>query len=156
MLIVSCDVVVFRNKWFTKWISPWLWKWIGHWLTALASLQLFLYIFSICMGKRNSEDKYALAAWKANRFLGCIRQSVARWLREVTLLCSAPVRHIWRTESSAGLPSTRETRIYWSNSREGLWRWLRDWSICCTRRGCEGWDCSIWGREGSRACISVY
>lgn len=26
-------------------------------------------------------------------------------------------------------------------------RWLRDWSICHMRRGCERWACSAWSRE---------
>jgi len=52
-----------------------------------------------------------LLAKKVNSILGCMRKSVARRLRGVILLYSAP---IWCTVSGAGLPSTRKMRAYWS------------------------------------------
>lgn len=80
-------------------------------LTAVASLQLFLYICSICPARRNSKESYALVAWKSSDFWGCIRQSVISRSREVILLCSGYERHIWSSGSWAGLPSTRETSL---------------------------------------------
>lgn len=72
-----------------------------------ASLQPFLYIFRVCIGGRNSEEKGALAAWKATILLLCIRQSVAKRLRKVILPCTVLATHAWHWHSrpSAGLPS---------------------------------------------------
>jgi len=68
----------------------------------------------------NWSHQRALAAKAANSILGCIKESIASWSREVILpFYSALVRHTWRAGSSCGLPSTREAWIYWRESNEG-------------------------------------
>ena len=64
--------------------------------------------------KMNMSPQHTVAAKKVNSLLGCIRQSVASKLREVSLpLYSDLVRHIWSAGSHSGLPSTGET---WSGA----------------------------------------
>ena len=72
------------------------------------------------MGNRlNMSLQCVLVAKAANSTLGCIRQSLARRSREVMLrLYTAQVRHSWSAVSCPGLPSTRETRTYLSESSE--------------------------------------
>jgi len=63
-------------------------------------------------------------AKKSNGTLGCIAQSVASRAREVILASSPPWRgHIWSTEPSAGLTSSRGTRNCWREPSKGLQRW---------------------------------
>lgn len=82
-----------------------------------------------------------------------VHPQVLRELANVTArplsLISALERHIWSAVSSHGFPSTGEMWAYWSESREGQQRSLRDWSICCMKRGQKSWECSAWRGEGS-------
>lgn len=64
-------------------------------------------------------------------FLGAIRRCVASRSRGLILLLITGETHWVR----CWLSSTRETGTYWSNSREGPQRCLRDWSMCVTTRG---------------------
>lgn len=45
--------------------------------------------------KRKKSQKCALVAKKATNILGCIRRSVASWLKEVFLFSTALVKHMW-------------------------------------------------------------
>lgn len=54
--------------------------------------------------------------------------------------------HTWSTTSSSGLQSTRLIRIYWSKSKDGLWK-LRDERFLCTMRGWGCWNCFVWRTE---------
>jgi len=57
----------------------------------------------------NMSLQCTVTAEKINSLLGCIRQSVASNLREMSLpLYSDLVRYMWSAGSSAGLPSTRK------------------------------------------------
>ena len=60
-------------------------------------------------------SQWALEARKVNGILGSIWRIVASRSRALLAL----VRHMWSTVSSSGLPSTRETWTYWSESSEG-------------------------------------
>lgn len=81
------------------------------------------------------------------------RQSIASSSREVVLLfCSHCWCQPWSTVLSSELPISKETWMYWRELSEGLWRWLRDWSIFPMRKGWENLNCSVWRRghaEGS-------
>lgn len=98
----------------------------------------------------------ALAARRAKSILSCTTKSTARRSVEgILALYSALVRQAWSTASKSGLPSTRETGIYWRETSERPQRKSIDWSICHTRRGWESWDCSAWRREGSQRTLSM-
>lgn len=67
--------------------------------------------------KLGMSQQCALAAEKTNSILGCIRQNVASRSREaMSPLCSTLVRQSWSAGSRAGVPNTRETWTYWSES----------------------------------------
>lgn len=99
------------------------------WKAVLQRWTLVCWQITDCQWTSNvpSQQRNPVAFW--------IRQSIARRLREETLsLCSALERHIWSVESSAELPSIRETGTYWIWYSKGPWRWLRHWNICPMRR----------------------
>lgn len=150
MLLGNCDVGLFRNKWFSKWISPsfetpGLYKWKRHWLATLACLQLFLYIFSTCTGRRNSEEKGTLAAWShqppalhqaeqgdpSSHSIG--NTPLAFWAQ-----CWAPQwRHMDMLE--------RVQKRHWKTWDSSL-RWSRGWSTCLMGKGLRNWPSSAWIR----------
>ena len=71
------------------------------------------------MDKLTVSQLYALVVKQANSLLGCIRKSVTSRSREVILpIYAALVRCIWGAVTRSGLPSTRETWTYWSESLE--------------------------------------
>jgi len=70
--------------------------------------------------KLSGSQQYALVAKKVDSLLGCIRQHLASTMGEVILpLHSVLERHFWSAVSSAGLPSTREIRTYWTELSRG-------------------------------------
>lgn len=53
---------------------------------------------------------------------------------------------------------SRDAWAYWKESNKGAERWLRDWSIDRTGRGCESWGWSAWAGEGSGGsyqCVQI-
>lgn len=119
-------------------------------------------------------QKRTLASWWtpsrtfANNTASCQRRSKSSWVAlQVKGRCSFVSRehwwdYTWSSGSSSGLPHTRKTWIYWSQSSKEPQRWLRGWNIT-NRRGWETWDWStcrcgdsggiyqsVAGREGRR------
>jgi len=86
----------------------------------------------------------ALAAKKTNSIL----QSVASRSREASSLLSPGERHP-SAVSSAGLPCTKQTQAYRSESSTGPRKLLKDWSIFHMRRHWESWDYSDCRKESS-------
>lgn len=52
-----------------------------------------------------------------------------------------------RTVLISGLPCTRQTWTYWSESSQGSWRLLRNWSTSNMRRGWDSWVSSLQNRR---------
>lgn len=91
-------------------------------------------------------------AQKANSVLDCMRKNVVSRLKEMIFpLCSALVRHIWNPVSDL-----YKAGKYWSGSSKGPQRWLKDWSICHTKRGCKCWDYLFWRRNGPGETFSMF
>lgn len=91
---------------------------------------------SVLMDKLTMSQQFSLMAKKDNSTLGCIRQSVASMLGEVTLpLCSALVRPHLACCASAGLSWTRKVWPQWIGSHEVSESWLRDRSNYHMRKG---------------------
>ncbi|KAJ7412631.1 hypothetical protein BTVI_45898 [Pitangus sulphuratus] len=62
--------------------------------------------------KLSMSQQCALVAQKASGVLGCIREGIARRLREGILpLYPAPVKHIWSAVSSSGLLTTTDMEL---------------------------------------------
>jgi len=97
-----------------------------------------------------------LSAKKANGILGCIKESIATRPREVILpIYLALVRPHLSAGSSYGLPSTRETWTYWTESSEGPKKQWKNWRISPVRKGWENRDRSAYRREGLWEHISI-
>lgn len=141
------ELLRLSGLWSVTWSPARGWGLTG-WKPALQKM-----IWGVLVDRKvNRSQQCALTAKKANSTLGCIGKSIASWLREMIFpVYTALVRHTWSPESSAGLPSTTETWACWSEPGEGPQRWLRNWNIFLTRRGCKSWACLAWRREGLRA-----
>lgn len=86
-------------------------------MTTLARLQLFLYIFSVCIGRRNNEEKGVLAARKATSLLLCSRAECDQKAEE-----GDPYLHsIGNMSGILGpvLGSPGETQTNWRESKQG-------------------------------------
>lgn len=91
-----------------------------------------------------------LATKKASDIVGCIRHNISCGSMKVTLpLCSAWWGHIWSAVSTCGFPRTKVMWTQRKESREGLQRRWRNWSVLHVRKSWERWDCSALSKEGS-------
>lgn len=90
--------------------------------------------------QERANTKHWLKEMTPQKFLGPAGQG--RWSRAAQHWWN----HTWSTTSSSGLQSTRLIWIYWSKSKDGLWK-LRDERFLCTMRGWGCWNCFVWRTE---------
>lgn len=80
--------------------------------------------------------------------------SLLGYMREVmeVIFPSALLRQIWCRILSLDSPFRSKTWVYWSESRNEMWIWLRAWRICNVRRG---WE-RLCGLKKPIMCVNIW
>lgn len=116
------DAVSCSRRWITLGTSA---GWVE---SSFAEKELSFLVYT----KLNISQQSTLAEKKTKGILGWVLLP-AGWGRWSPLLWG--MRLFWSSESSSGLPNTREIWIYWNE-----FSWLSNWRIWHKRRGWERWE----------------